>query len=337
MKSHLNNPFYRDPDHPHFNRRAYHHDYTRPARYLITILKRPDLPPFSSIEGNPFSKEKNAIRVKLSPSAAGIPEAISRWQHKFPINAKEYVVMPDHIHICADVYAPLPNNFSRAVANLMGMISKSIWLSVPEPKRPAELSPAFSKGFNDRIAYTDEQWHRQLQYIADNPRRYLIKKLFPDYLLKRWVMKMSDGRKFALRGNIFLLKQPYLFRVKTSRSYSQVEAAAAMADWQRQLHNGAIPVSPFIHPHEKAFRDFAIENGFSFIRICDNGFAERGAPGGKEFELMASGRLLHIASIEFSSQKIDMKYSFAQQLNQLSLEIVNICNSGQPMTIREEN
>ncbi len=32
-----------------------------------------------------------------------------------------------------------------------------------------------------------------------------------------------------------------------------------------------------------------------------------------------------------------MKYSFAQQLNQLSLEIVNICNSGQPMTIREEN
>lgn len=27
-------PFYRDPDHPSFNRRAYHHDYTKPARYL---------------------------------------------------------------------------------------------------------------------------------------------------------------------------------------------------------------------------------------------------------------------------------------------------------------
>ncbi|MDE6297635.1 MAG: hypothetical protein K2L89_07280, partial [Muribaculaceae bacterium] len=72
----------------------------------------------------------------------------------------------------------------------------------------------FSKGFNDRIAYTQQQWERQLQYTADNPRRYLIKRLHADYLLKRWLLKIPGDLKFILKGNIFLLRQPFLFRVK---------------------------------------------------------------------------------------------------------------------------
>lgn len=335
MKSHLDNPFYRNPDHPHFNRRAYHHDYTRPARYLITILKHPEQPPFSSIHGNPYSKEADAIKVSLSNSGLAIPKAIAHWQKKYPILVKEYAVMPDHLHVCTDVYSDLPNNLSRAIANLMGMISKGIWLSIPKEIRPSELPPAFSKGFNDRIAYTEDQWQRQLKYTSDNPRRYLIKKLHPDYLLKRWILKLADGRKFTLRGNIFLLKQPYLFRVKTSRRFTKSEAIRATDHWKNLLYNGAIPVSPFIHPHEKELRDTAIKQGFSIIRICTNGFAERESPGGSEFKLMTAGRLLLIAPMVFTSQKMDLKYSFAQQLNRLALDIVEACNSGTPMSIRE--
>lgn len=335
MKSPLNNPFYREPDHPNFNRRAFHHDYTHPARYLITLLKQPGLTAFSSIEGNPYSKETDAITIKLSDTGAAIPDAIKRWQQKFPIRVEEYAVMPDHLHFCMDVYSALPNTLSRTVANLMGMISKGIWLSIPSEIRPSEMAPVFSKGFNDRIAYTDEQWQRQLQYVIDNPRRYLIKKLHPDYLLKRWTLKIADGWQFELRGNVFLLKQPYLFRVKTSRHFMPTEADEVLDDWRRQLYNGAIPVSPFIHPHERALRDIAIDEGFAMIRICSNGFAERGTPSGKEFELMSSGRLLLIAPMSFNTQKTDLKYSFAQQLNQLALDVVNICNSGQSLTISE--
>lgn len=335
MPPHKQNPFYRTPDHPNFNRRAYHHDYTRPSRYLITIIKNPILPPFSVISGNPYSKGAEGITVSLTATGAVIPDSISRWQQKYPVIVEKYAVMPDHLHICLNVAASLPNGLSRAVANLMGMISKTYWLATPEHSRPAELTPMFSRGFNDRIAYTTEQWNNQIRYTVDNPRRYLVKKKFPGYLLHRWTLNMPDGRKFVLRGNIFLLRQPQLFRVKTSRSFSEARAAEAMAEWQRALFNGAIPVSPFIHPHEKALRDFAIGNGFAYIRICTNGFGEREAPAGAEFELISEGRVLLIGQPELSTQKENLKYSFAQTLNQLALEIAGTCNAGLPLSIRQ--
>lgn len=337
MRPSPQSPFYRNPDHPCFNRRAFHHDYNRPARYLITILKNPAIKPFSSITGNPYSKDSKDIAVNLSRTGKTIPDVISNWQFKYPIIVEQYSIMPDHLHLCMNVAADLPNGLSRAIGNLMGMISKAHWLSIPEEKRPPQMPSMFSKGFNDRIAYTAQQWHRQLQYTADNPRRHLIKKLYPDFLLKRWLLKMPDGRSFILRGNIFLLRQPCLFRVKTSRRFTESEAKATFEDWKRALHNGAVPVSPFIHPHEKSLRDYAVENGFAYIRVCTNGFAERDAPRGKEFELMSAGRLLHIAPVEFNSQKTDLKYSFAQELNRLALEVVNICNSGRPLAIRALN
>lgn len=42
----------------------------------------------------------------------------------------------------------------------------------------------------------------------------------------------------------------------------------AMREWKTNLYNGGIPISPFIHPHEKQLRDFAIQEGFSYIRVC---------------------------------------------------------------------
>ena len=329
------NPFYRNPDHPNFNRRARHHDYTRPARYLITIIKNPTIPTLCKISGNPYSRNKNNIITDLSPSGVIIPDAIKEWNRKFSgIYLPEYAIMPDHIHLCMDVCTSLPNGLSRAMAGLMGKISSAYQLSLPIPERPEKMTSFFSKGFNDRIAYTQEQWERQQQYTIDNPRRYLIKKIFPDFLIKRWLLSMPGDRKFILKGNIFLLRQPSVFRVKTSRSYSPSEAAEAMNEWKKQLYNGGIPISPFIHPHEKELRDDAINNGYSYIRICTNGFAEREAASGKEFELMAQGRLLLIGQYEYKSQKEELKYGYAQHLNQQALDIANACNQGLLFSIR---
>lgn len=323
------NPYYRNPDHPNFNRRARHHDYTRAARYLITILKNPAVPRFSSITGTPQN-----ISISLSASGQVIAPAISAWRRKYPVFIEKFAIMPDHLHLCLNVVASLPNGLGRAVGNLMGMISKAYWLSLPEEKRPVEISPLFTRGFNDRIAYSMEQWNNQIRYTVDNPRRYLMKKAYPDCLLRRWRITLPDNRSYILRGNIFLLRQPYLFRVKTSRSFTQAQAAEAMNEWKEALFNGGVPISPFIHPHEKALRKFATDNDFAYIRVCTNGFSEREAPGGKEFELMSGGRLLLIGKEEFHTQKEDLKYSYAQNLNQLALDIAQICNSGTGMTIR---
>ncbi|MDE5869100.1 MAG: hypothetical protein K2H18_02610 [Muribaculaceae bacterium] len=332
------NPFYRNPDHPNYNRRAFHHDYTRPAKYLITLLKNPIIPTLCSIKGNQYSRDRKEIITDLSPSGIIIPDAITEWNKKFTgIYIPEYAIMPDHLHLCLDVCTHLPNGLSLAMAGLMGKISKAYHSSLPISKMPEKMTSFFSKGFNDRIAYTQQQWERQLQYTADNPRRYLIKRLYPNYLLKRWLLTIPGDQKFILKGNLFLLRQPFLFRVKTSRRFSPSEVTAAMTEWKNNLYNGGVPISPFIHPHEKELRDFAIQEGFSYIRVCSNGFAQRGAASGKEFELMSQGRILLIGQNIYNSQKEDLKYSYAQILNQQALDIATACNQGLPFSLRPES
>ncbi|MDE5850864.1 MAG: hypothetical protein K2H38_12040, partial [Muribaculaceae bacterium] len=89
------------------------------------------------------------------------------------------------------------------------------------------------------------------------------------------------------------------------------------------MHNGGISVSPFIHPMEKAIRDYAYQEGFGLIRVCTNGFAERESASGNEFELMAQGRLLLIAPMEHNTRKETLTYDRAHSFNRLAASIVD--------------
>lgn len=316
-------PFYCNPKHPNFNRRAYHHDYTRAAKYLITFLKKESTPILSQIEGfPPFSSYESAYS-KLSPIGNVVPYAISDWIRAYPqINVPTYAVMPDHIHLCVNVTYKLPNGLSRAIGRLKGFISSKYHLSLPEGIRPVEMQTLFEKGFNDRIAYNQEQWDRQIHYTVDNPRRHMLKKSYPDYMLRRWLLTVGN-EQYVAKGNVFLLKQPHLFSVKYSRKYSHKEGVEWLDTCKSLMHNGGISVSPFIHPMEKAIRDYAYQEGFGLIRVCTNGFAERESASGNEFELMAQGRLLLIAPMEHNTRKETLTYDRAHSFNRLAASIVD--------------
>ena len=60
------NPYLTAPKHPNMQRRAFHHDYRRPARYLITIAKSPVIPTLALIEGDPRCTEPSD--ASLTPS-----------------------------------------------------------------------------------------------------------------------------------------------------------------------------------------------------------------------------------------------------------------------------
>lgn len=252
-----------------------------------------------------------------------MPYAISDWIRTYPqINVPAYAVMPDHIHLCVNVTYRLPNGLSRAVGRLKGFISSKYNLSLPEEIRPEEMQTLFEKGFNDRIAYNQEQWDCQIHYTLDNPRRFMLKKCYPDYMLRRWLLTVGN-EQYVAKGNVFLLKQPHLFSVKYSRKYSEKEGMEWLDTCKSFMHNGGISVSPFIHPMEKAVRDYAYQEGFGIIRVCTNGFAERESATGTEFELMAQGRLLLIAPIEHNTRKETLTYGKAQTLNKLAVSIVD--------------
>ncbi len=321
------NPFYRNPDHPNFNRRARHHDYTRPAKYLITFLKQQSTPPLSEIIGFPPYVSYESAQTILSPLGNLIPTAISKWIEKYPqIIVPACAIMPDHIHVCVDVTTPLPNGLSRAIGQLKGLISSAYHNSLPEAVRPNKMQTFFTKGFNDRIAYDADQWENQIHYTRDNPRRYMLKKSIPDYMTRRWIVKMGDEQYMA-KGNIFLLKQPHLFPLKFSRRFTDKESWEWMERTRSLILNGSIAVSPYIHPKEKELKQYAMDEGFSMIRICTNGFAEREAASGIEFKLMCEGRLLLIAPIEHNTRKEDLRYSYAQHLNGVAVDVVKAFSS----------
>ena len=60
------NPRLTEPKQPSMQRKAFHHDYRRPARYLITIAKSPAIPPLATIQGDPRCTD---------PSEAAIPHS----------------------------------------------------------------------------------------------------------------------------------------------------------------------------------------------------------------------------------------------------------------------
>lgn len=323
----IDNSFYRNPDHPNFNRRARHHDYTRPAKYLITFLKQPSTPILSEIIGFPPYVSYESAQTILSPLGILISTSISKWLEIYQqIIVATCTIMPDHIHICIAVTTPLPNGLSRAIGRLKGLISSAYYNSLPDTVRPDKMQSLFTKGFNDRIAYDAEQWENQIHYTRDNPRRYMLKKSIPDYMTRRWIVTMGD-KKYMAKGNIFLLKQPHLFQVKFSRRFSDKESWEWTERSKSSLHNGSIPVSPFIHPKEKELKQYAVNEGFAMIRICANGFAEREAASGMEFKLMCEGRLLLIAPIEHNTRKEDLRYSYAQHLNGVAVDIVKAFSS----------
>ena len=169
------NPRLTEPKQPSMQRKAFHHDYRRPARYLITIAKSPAIPPLATIQGDPRCTDPSEAAHPPTPPQPPRPPPPTRQRH--------------------NPGPPLP------------------------PHRPGTPLPLFSKGFNDSIAYHDDQYRRQLKYVADNPRRLLLKRLHPDLFFRKWEITIGDLRLTA-SGNIFLLHSPSMINVRFSRRYT---------------------------------------------------------------------------------------------------------------------
>lgn len=321
------NPYLRKPDNPNYLHRSFRHDYKRPARYLITLSKSPAIPRFSNITGN----NDSTAALQITRTGHFFEEALAIWLGKYPqIKVANHVVMPDHIHICVDVRDYLPSGLSRAIASLKSATSSLRHNALPIQYKINGIQSVFTPGFNDRIAYTPQQWQRQIAYINDNPRRYIIKNNNPEFLLRRRSI-IVDNKEYSAIGNIFLLDAPSLLQIKYSRHFTEREAADYAMQSKALIDNGSIPISPFIHPKEKELRDYAIEAGSSIIRICDNGFTERQFPSGIEFQLISAGRLLLISPATHNTQHTDMKYAVASEMNRLAHRLATLCNNNSPL------
>ena len=180
----------------------------------------------------------------------------------------------------------------------------------------------FARGYNDRLLLREGQLERWLNYLADNPRRLLMKREHPD-LFRVQRNLVAGGQSFSAIGNRFLLDRPELMQVQCSRSMTNQEIEEKVRTCLAACAQGAVLVSPSISAGEKAVMRAAFDKGYPIILLQENGFTDLAKPGGQRMEACARGVLLIIAPWEHHNERTTIRRHQCLTLNEMARKICN--------------
>lgn len=249
--------------------------------------------------------------------------------HHPEIEIYSFVIMPDHIHVLLRVREVLKVSGVSVFGYMMGACTGNFRKELPAEAEASdavarqkgliqsdERLSVFRKGVNDRILLRQGQLHTLKEYIIDNPRRLLVKRLYKD-LFTRHVGLKIEGEEYVAFGNIYLLKLP-MHAVHVRRVFTTEERKDYHGRCVAAAVEGVSLISPFLSRYEKDIMEEAIEKGGGIIRVSLSGFGERFKPSGREFELCAEGRLLLLARVGSSLHEGKLRREDAVALNKVA-------------------
>lgn len=301
--------------------RAPHHDYTARGFYFITATAYPYVPPLSFIRDSGPELRKGEMIIPVNTDLGDIIDTeLRNLSHYHPeLKIMRYVIMPDHIHFVVQILDKLSRPLGSELAGFFASCSKGF----ARLTNQSEVTTLFQP-FDDIIIRDYPQLDKTIKYIEENPRRYLIKKKYPE-LFKTYLNVKIAEYEFAAYGNIFLLKAPQLLPIRIHRRWSEEEFSEYKTLCRRKIADGAIPVTPAIHKVEKEIVNLAVEMGREIILLRDRGFKERFKPQGRQFDLCAAGRLLLLAPwSENLSRRSKSGYTEFHKMNDLATFISSL-------------
>lgn len=319
------------------NRRCRDHDYRSRCIYMITMMKSHQAPIFSTITADPRVKKISPI-IRFSPAGRIICRCLSELCVDYPeLRILCWRIMPDHIHFELFVTRPTDLPLGSMMASFKASCTTAYRDKYPQSQLAADGLSLFEDGFNDKIVFRQGAKDAFYEYIMDNPRRYLVKKLYPEYFFHKLQLQVGH-MKCGLYGNIFLLDHPVKSFIKISRIKERTpDLEAKEKEWDETLRCGGVFVSPFINPYEKEYRDAAIENGNGIILITDYRFSDRKKPYKELFDLCAEGRLLIVSTEEFATPPKAMTYAHACELNHIAEQIASLPPKGARLIPRKSH
>ena len=109
--------------------------------------------------------------------------------------------------------------------------------------------------------------------------------------------QQAEGGKLAWTavGNPFLLDAPLLVSVRISTATPDDKLAELVTKLGAKAERGAVLVSPWISPGEKAVKAEAIARGGRMVQLLAEGMGRYYKPWGGDFDLCAEGRLLQLS------------------------------------------
>lgn len=328
-------PDYRAPIKHNKQRRKTGHDYTSPCIYLVTVTMLDRRPLLGTSAGN------NPDEAHIVPSKIGnkvIDFFLNIEKTTFAktgcrVQVLHFQLMPEHFHGILYVHDQLPANWplGQIISGWKGACTRAYWSLFPSSPAPspapslsaasrdsAKLPPLFTPGFNDRILNRKDQLQGWYDYLRDNPRRRWLKAHFPDRFRKIYDFKAGkQGHRYTAIGNTFHITYPERVQVRCHRNLSDAEIQQEVAHYLTLARGGAILVSPFISPAEKAVYDACYAERLNMIKIVNRGMDNKFVfPSGRDLQGCYEGFLLVMAPYADNTESTrDARISRAQCLN----------------------
>ncbi len=341
---------------PSMLRRCVGHDYTGRQIYMITMVTEGRLSLFGEVVGKSHAPQGSSDAPRIILSELGRRVADEWWaasSHHPEIEVLALQMMPDHLHGILFVKEKMEKPLGIALRGFKQSCNRhyrelgvapvqSVALTTQQTGQTGQTGQMghtgqtgrqvqrrdrrgedrshgllFARGYNDRLLLRSGQLETWLRYLEDNPRRLLMKRENPDlFRVQRNVE--AAGITFSAIGNRFLLDRPFKVQVQCSRSLTEHEIDAKVAECLGAARQGAVLVSPSISPGEKAVMKAAFNEGLPLIYLQENGFTHLAKPGGARMDACARGQLLILAPWEHHNEKIAIKRGQCLTLNDMA-------------------
>lgn len=190
------------------------------------------------------------------------------------------------------------------------------------PSSPAShpYRPLFAKGYNDLILRSYKELPVWQNYLRDNPRRLMMKRLRPEWLRPFFGLRIGS-QVYSGIGNRELLTACKRTAVRVSRRLTDSEIEAEVVRYLTMAKEGTVLVSPAISPGEKRVMRTVFDAGLPTIVIVENGFTPLSKPRGEQFYACAKGQLLMLSPWDHHNEKKKLTAEQCQQMNLMALEL----------------
>lgn len=305
-------------------RRKEGHDYAAPGIYLITVVTEGRQRILGSLVGNspdtanvePTTLGEYVIAAFRKMASMVTEKTGSRVQ------VLQYQLMPDHFHGILYIREALPEGWhlSRMIGAWKGDCSREYWRQQDAGLTSGEHNKEslFSPGYNDKILYHEGQLDGWYEYLHDNPRRLWLKLHYPDRLRKIYDFKAGkQGHPYTAVGNTFLVTYPERVQVRCHRNLTPEQIQAEVEHYMSLAIGGAVLVSPFISPAEKAVYEAAYKEKVRIIRIVNRGLDGKFIyPTGRDLKGCSVGFMLVLAPYaDYSAETAEARITRSQCLD----------------------
>ena len=198
-----------------------------------------------------------------------------------------------------------------------------------------QLRPLFDDNFDDTICIDDRHFQAMVDYVFDNPRRAILRRLLPD-VMRRSLHVQIGNREYGAFGNLHLLRWANRVQVFCHRRHPVSRAPYEQTDdyarehqaWLDAILRGAtVIVTPGISRGESLMKEECLAHGYPLIHIQKEPIGPYWKPELSRFEACARGSLLILApwGLDNMAPVADVPartdYSRFHNLNALAAEI----------------